>query len=243
MALMLGPSTNTQHTGRSDVENHRNETPIRLLVIDDDSVDRQAVRRYLRQASLPVSVDQAASASEGLARIGAEAIDFLRFTAREIAAGLGVPYEVLTGDLSQVNYSSIRAGLLEFRRRVEAHQHNVLVFQLLRPIWRAFVTAEILSGRIAAPGFGRNPELWLGARWITPRFDWVDPRKDVEAELAAIEGGLMSRRQAVAARGYDLEALDQEIADDNARAARLGLSFGRRDAAAADPKGDANADD
>lgn len=172
------------------------------------------------------------------ARIGAESIDFLRFTAREIAAGLGVPYEVLTGDLSQVNYSSIRAGLLEFRRRVEVHQHNVLVFQALRPIWRRFVTAEILSGRIAAPDFGRNPEAWLGARWITPRFDWVDPRKDVEAELAAIDGGLMSRRQAVAARGYDLEALDQEIADDNARAARLGLSFGTGAAAAKETEGE-----
>ena len=35
----------------------------------------------------------------------------------------------------------------------------------------------------------------------------------------------MSRRQAVAARGYDLEALDEEIAADNARAASLGLNF------------------
>jgi hypothetical protein len=31
-----------------------------------------------------------------------------------------VPYELLTGDLSQVNYSSIRAGLVEFRRQIDA---------------------------------------------------------------------------------------------------------------------------
>jgi capsid protein len=35
----------------------------------------------------------------------------------------------------------------------------------------------------------------------------------------------MSRRQAVAARGYDLEQLDEEIRADNERAASLGLSF------------------
>ena len=51
------------------------------------------------------------------------------------------------------------------------------------------------------------------------------PQKDVAAEVAAINAGLMSRRQAVAARGYDLEALDAEIAADNARAASLGLNF------------------
>ena len=35
----------------------------------------------------------------------------------------------------------------------------------------------------------------------------------------------MSRRPAVAARGYDVEKLDEEIAADNRRAAALGLSF------------------
>lgn len=159
------------------------------------------------------------------APIGAEAIQFLTITAREIAAGLGLPYETLTGDLSGVNYSSIRAGLVEFRRRVEALQYNVIVFQFCRPIWRRFVTAAVLSGELDAPGFERSPEPYLAARWITPRNDWVDPQKDVNAEIAAINAGLMSRRQAVAGRGYDLETLDSEIAADNARAATLGLSF------------------
>lgn len=111
------------------------------------------------------------------AKVGAEVIDFLKVSAREIAAGLGVPYESLTGDLSGVNYSSIRAGLVAFRRRVEALQHMVIVYQLCRPIWRRFVTAEVLSGRLAAPGFARDPEPFLAARWITPRTEWVDPRR------------------------------------------------------------------
>lgn len=174
------------------------------------------------------------------AEIGAEAIEFLKVTAREIAAGLGVPYEALTGDLSGVNYSSIRAGLVEFRRRVEALQHGLLVYQLGRPIWRRFVTAEILSGRLAAPDFDRDPEPWLAARWITPRADWVDPAKDVAAEIDAIGAGLMSRRQAVAARGYDLDALDREIAADNARATARGLNFQPAANTPAAPMEDAN---
>lgn len=159
------------------------------------------------------------------AGLGAEVIDFLRITRDEIAAGLGVPAHVLSGDLTQANYSSLRAGLVEWRRRVEAIQHGVIVFQLCRPVWRNWLLLRALSGAPDMPGYFGAPSSYETARWITPRFDWIDPLKDAEAEIAAIGAGLMSRRQAVAARGEDIERLDQEIADDNARAERLKLSF------------------
>lgn len=53
----------------------------------------------------------------------------------------------------------------------------------------------------------------------------MDPAKDVQAEIEAINAGLMSRREAVAARGMDVGALDAEIAADKAREASLGLTF------------------
>ncbi|WP_372425847.1 phage portal protein [Salinarimonas chemoclinalis] len=159
------------------------------------------------------------------APIGAEAIEFLRITAREIAAAIGVPAHVLTGDLTQANYSSLRAGLVEWRRRVEALQHSMMVFQFCRPVWRRWVTWKALAGDPRFAGFFRDPEAFLAARWMTPRFDWVDPKKDVEAELLEIGAGLKSRRQAVAARGYDVEALDAEIAADREREGRMGLAF------------------
>lgn len=171
------------------------------------------------------------------AAIGMEAIEFSKLTAREVAAGLGIPYEHLTGDLSSVNYSSIRAGLVEFRRRAEALQYSILVRQFCRPVWRRWLTTEILAGRIDAPGFAEDPEAYLAVNWLPPKNDWVDPLKDAQAEIAAIEAGLMSRRQAVAARGYDLESLDAEIAADAQAAAALGLNF-----AGAKPSGKAQGD-
>lgn len=154
------------------------------------------------------------------ARIGEEVIDFAKITEREIAAGLGLPASILTGDLSDVNYSSIRAGLVEWRRRIEALQHYVIAFQALRPIWRRWATTEVLSGRVAT-----TVEAAMPVKFITPRQQWVDPAKDVAAELDAIAGGLMSRREAVTARGLDIETLDAEIAADKARAETLGLTF------------------
>ncbi len=154
------------------------------------------------------------------ARVGTEVIDFARVTEREIAVGLGLPASVLTGDLSAVNYSSIRAGLVEWRRRIEALQHGVIAFQALRPTWRRWTAIEVLSGRVRTTVEAATP-----VKFITPKQAWVDPKKDVEAELDAIAGGLMSRREAVTSRGVDIETLDAEIAADKARAEALGLTF------------------
>lgn len=160
------------------------------------------------------------------AEIGAEAIDYLKVTAREIAAGLGIPAEIMTGDLSGVNFSSIRAGLIEFRRRVEAVQYNVMVFRFCKPIWERFVLTAVLSGEVDGRGFGKNPAAFMAVKWITPKQAWVDPLKDARAEIEAINAGIMSRREAVAARGWDIEQLDAEIASDHERAKRLNLQFG-----------------
>jgi len=161
------------------------------------------------------------------ARIGPEVVDFLSVTTKEIAAGLGVPASLISGDYGDANYSSLRAEKVAFQRRAETLQHHVFAYQLCRPVWRRFITTEILTGRLPAPGFERDPERYLGARWITPRDTWVDPQKDVEAEIAAIDAGLLSRRQAVEARGISVEELDAEIAADREREAALGLDFNR----------------
>lgn len=63
------------------------------------------------------------------------------------------------------------------------------------------------------------------AEFYPPAQPWVDPLKDTQATREAIAAGLMSRRQAVAALGYDVESLDREIAADRAREAALRLSF------------------
>jgi lambda family phage portal protein len=141
---------------------------------------------------------------------------------------MGVPYEMVSGDLEGVTYSSIRAGLIEFRRRVEQLQHNVVVHLLCRPVWERFVRLAVLSGAMPARDFDRDPAVYLGCDWLPPKFDYVDPKKDVEAEILAIDAGLKSRTQAISERGYDAEQVDAEIAADKERADTLGLDFSSR---------------
>lgn len=160
---------------------------------------------------------------------------FVKNHLRAIAAGMGLPYELVSGDLEGVTYSSIRAGLIEFRRRVEQLQHNVVVHQFCRPVWERFVRLAVLSGHLPARDFDRDPAAYLACEWLPPKFDYVDPKKDVEAEILAIEAGLKSRSQAVSERGYDAEQVDAEIATDKERATALGLDFSRKGSAAAEP--------
>jgi lambda family phage portal protein len=147
---------------------------------------------------------------------------------------MGLPYELVSGDLEGVTYSSIRAGLIEFRRRVEQLQHNVVVHLFCRPVWERFVRLAVLSGDLPARDFDRDPADYLSCEWLPPKFDYVDPKKDVEAEILAINAGLKSRRQAISERGYDAEQVDAEIAADKARTDALGLSFGAPPAAKED---------
>lgn len=55
----------------------RNAATLRLLVVDDDVVDREAVRRYLRRTGLPLTIDEGGSAAETLERIAASRYDCL----------------------------------------------------------------------------------------------------------------------------------------------------------------------
>ena len=159
------------------------------------------------------------------ADVGSSYADFMRQQFRAVAAAMGITYEMLTGDLTQVSYSSIRAGLLEFRRRCEALQHGVIVHQLCRPIWRAWMDQAVLEGAMVLPGYRNDRRTFQGAKWIPQGWSWVDPQKEFNAMKLAIRAGLMSRSEAISGNGYDAEDVDREIAADNARADSLGLVF------------------
>jgi lambda family phage portal protein len=139
---------------------------------------------------------------------------------------MGVPYTNVTGDLRQANYSSLREGKLEFRRRTEQFQHGTLIFQMCRPVWRRWLLDAVLAGGLELPGFASDPARFLAVKSIPPKWDWVDPLKDRKAEIEAIEAGLKSRSDVIESEGYDAEEVDRRIAADHAREAELGLSFG-----------------
>lgn len=145
-----------------------------------------------------------------------------------VCAAMGMPYTNVTGDLKAANYSSIRAGTLEFRRKLEQFQHATLVYQLCRPVWLRWVQTAVMSGAVSIPNFSRDPTQHTAAKWITPKWEWVDPLKDRQAEKIAQECGWKAPSDIIESEGYDLDETYQRIAADQNLADSLGLRLGKQ---------------
>lgn len=147
-------------------------------------------------------------------------------TTLAVCAALGMPYTNVTGDLKAANYSSIRAGTVEFRRRLEQFQFATLVFQMCRPIWQRWLKTAALSGALNMPNFARDPSRYTAVKWITPKWEWVDPLKDRQAERIAQEQGWKAPSDIIEAEGNDVDETYRRIADDQQRMETLGIKLG-----------------
>jgi lambda family phage portal protein len=143
--------------------------------------------------------------------------DETRLWQHEIAAGLQIPYELLTGDLSQINYSSYRGSLLSFRDMIESARWNVFIPRALSRVWVWFIDACFIAGLI--------PERNYGVEWDAPSFDLLDRLEEAKADLAELRCGTMTWPQAVGRKGYDPDKQAAEIAAWWIKLDNLGLIF------------------
>jgi lambda family phage portal protein len=142
---------------------------------------------------------------------------FVLHASMAIAAGVGITYDQLTGDLRQANYSSLRAGKIEFRAIVRQIQHHVVIRQLCRPTWSKFIDYAILAGKLRPRSEG------YPVGWIAPGFEPIDPLKDLKADILAVRSGRMTWGEFVAGWGNDPQTQLEEIAAFNKEADELNL--------------------
>lgn len=163
---------------------------------------------------------------------------------RGIAVGTGLTYEMLSGDYSQVNFTSGRMGKGDFWPNLDVWQWQMFVPQALDKIGRWFLDAAELAG---------HDVKGVRIEWVPPRRELVDPTKEVPALTKSVRSGFTSRQQVIRELGYDPLVVSAEIAEDNELADELGLvldsdarrtnSSGQAQAgAAANDKGDDNGD-
>jgi lambda family phage portal protein len=138
-----------------------------------------------------------------------------------ISAGLGVPYASMSNDASKGNFSSQRSVELEYKRRVSQVQHQVLAFLMCRPIWARWIETAAVANSI--PGLTAGVYLRDRARlgtvkWQPPKWDWVDPLKDLKADELELNLGLSSRTAKIEARGDDPDDVDRLRREDQTRA-------------------------
>ena len=142
---------------------------------------------------------------------------YKRSIARDIAMGLHIPYELLYGDLSQVNYSSYRGGLLSFRERIEEFRYNTFL-PVCDWIFKNFLDAARLSGLLPRG-------VPIDVTWVPPKFDLLDRLEEAKADVMEIRAGLETLPGAIARRGYDVRQHIADIKHSNDELDKNGFTF------------------
>lgn len=136
---------------------------------------------------------------------GGSHLQFARRALERAAVGAGLTYDQVSGDLTGANYSSLRAGKIEFRALNGQVQWTLLLPQLCAPIADEFHRMGALTGMwpMVAADYSHTP----------PAPEMVDPLKDTQALVAQVRAGLLSPQRAAAASGYEFGELMQEYAE------------------------------
>jgi len=133
---------------------------------------------------------------------------------RGVAAGLGVTYEDLTGDYSQVNYSSARMGRNAHMADVHDWRWNMLIPQFCAPAWKWMIEALLLAGEAIedAP-----------AMWTPPPMPMLDPGAEAAAATSMVRNGQLTLDEMVREQGYDPNEHWAEYAASLRRLDKLGI--------------------
>jgi lambda family phage portal protein len=149
---------------------------------------------------------------------------FVKSQLQGIASGLGISYHSLANDLEGVNYSSIRAGVLEDREVFKGLQ-NWFIRSLVRPVyddWLVFALTK-QAIKIGTVPLSRDVNDYRGAHYQGRRWAWVDPQKDGAANKLAIDERLKSRSQIMRDAGDDPESTWLEIQREEQLLEKLGI--------------------
>jgi len=139
---------------------------------------------------------------------------YTRTVLHGIASGLGITYEALTGDLSQVNFSSARMGFLQMNRNIKKWRKKVIIDQFMSPAFSWWVNAMTVLG---ADTTRVRPV-------FTPqKREMVDPQKENAAQKDAVRSGFDSLSDTIRNNGKDPEDHFEEMKSDKEKLAEMGI--------------------
>ena len=148
---------------------------------------------------------------------------FVKQCLRRIASGLGVAYNSLASDLEKVNYSSIRAGTLEERDFWKERQ-EWFIEDFCDPVYSGWLEMFLLLPA-SNPYTVLDFERLNAPKWIPRTWDWVDPLKDMKANIEGIKSGLMTRTEISAERGKDFAEHIEILKEEKRMLEEAGLIF------------------
>jgi lambda family phage portal protein len=153
---------------------------------------------------------------------------FLKACLRGLAAGMDVAAHNLTGDMTEVNYSSARIAELAERETWMGLQ-DWFNESFVMPVYSEWLAGALLTGAITFGISGNalpadklqkflNASRFQGRRW-----SWVDPLKEADANEKQLANKLTSRTRLAAEQGEEFDDILDELAQEDAAITAAGL--------------------
>ncbi len=148
--------------------------------------------------------------------------DFVNIQSRLAGAGLGLSYELMTRDFNQSSFSAARQGALEDRKTFEPIQ-NYMSSHLCNPVYREWLDSCVMVGLLRIPDYFQNRAKYQAVEWVAPGWSWIDPVKEVTANIKAMSAGAKTLSQICAEQGSDWKEQLEQMAVEKKYAEELGL--------------------
>ena len=146
---------------------------------------------------------------------------FVKALLRGIASGLNVSYHYLANDLDAANYSSLRGGEIDVRDAWRDIQ-CFMIEHFLIEIFEEWLRMALLMKTVNLPM--AKYEKFKLAKWQPRGWQWVDPEKDINSRIIAVNNGLETRQDVAAEQGKDLEDIYRQLAFEKKLAEKYGIN-------------------
>lgn len=147
--------------------------------------------------------------------------DFMKVVLRGISSGLNIGYNTLANDYESVNYSSLRASAL-VEREIYKSLQSWMSEHILDSVFSAWLEMALLKQAINLPY--AKYDKFNSPSWQPRGFQWVDPYKDMQANILAIKEGLKTHAQVLSEMGLDIEDVYAQLAREKELRQQYGIT-------------------
>lgn len=150
--------------------------------------------------------------------------EYQKFQLLSISTAMDTPYQLISGDWSDINDRVWRAIFDQYKRTLQQVQVLNTIPQVCKPVWREFVSRAIATGVVTMPP-GMKIHEALRATFKPQAFAHIHPLQDIQADIAKMQAGITSRQSVVESQpsGLTVEQVDAQRAIDRDREEALGL--------------------
>jgi len=139
---------------------------------------------------------------------------------RAAASGTGASFSSISKNYNGT-YSAQRQELVE-QNEIYQMLAGPVIYRFCQPVWDAFVDASLAAGVLKlSPGV--NKRTLYDCTHTGPSMPWIDPVKEIEAQVTAMKWAITSRSKVIRARGDNPDQVNREIVRDEAELERLGI--------------------